>query len=80
MSIDDVRMMEDFLHHTLHIKDYLDLLDQMRYYVKDIADFEYKMNEHRNQQMMKRLKDYSIIKVFLDVALMNLDHSVMTIR
>lgn len=80
MNIDDEYMIELFLHHTLHIKDYLDLFDHLRYFVKDIVDFEYKMNEHRNQQMMIQLKDYLIVKVFFDVVLMNLDCWVMKIQ
>jgi hypothetical protein len=71
---DDVYTIEILFHHMLHIKDYPDLSDQMRYYVMDIEDFDYKMNEHRNQQMMKLLKDYLLIKIFSDFVLMDLDH------
>ncbi len=80
MNIDDVYVVEDLFHHMLHIKNYLDLFDQMRHYVKDIEDFEYKMNEHRNQRMMKLLKDYLLIKVFLDFVLMDLGRWLMKIR
>jgi hypothetical protein len=76
MNIDD----DVLFHHMWHIKDYLELFDQMRYYVTDIEDFDYMMNEHRNQQMMKLLKDYLLIKLFSDFVLMVLDHSIMKIR
>jgi len=76
MNIDD----DVLFHHMWHIKDYHDLFDQMRYYVTDIEDFDYMMNEHRNQQMMKLLKDYLLIKFFSDFVLMVLDHSIMKIR
>jgi len=66
MNIDEVYMIENLFHHMLYIKDYLDLFDQMKYYVMDIVDFDYKMNEHRNQRMMKLLKDYLLIKAFSD--------------